>query len=291
MYTAMNDNHAYHWRDFRQMQTCWNRHHQHIRINDKRSPQNPNDNFKFLLFDGNCFILTQISMEFLPKHPVNSNPSLVKILTCRLLGAIPLSEPTMDSSQPTIFSSTDAIMRHSASMCSRNDTCEVLCRSLDQSILETNIWSNKYTRWQTFVRHTLQARTASVYRMYMLQATCTGTIFMTRCINIYVNTVANVAGEIMHINQFREYESVSLSEYRAIRGSSLTKIFWSKLSRLVDEFTNDRWQIVSQMTEIVIHCILITLMRTEPDTFHLQVWSARFWRGDMVEMQRGFNIC
>ena len=34
-------------------------------------------------------------MKFVPKGPINNNPALVQVMTCRLFGANPLPEPTM----------------------------------------------------------------------------------------------------------------------------------------------------------------------------------------------------
>ena len=50
-------------------------------------------------------ILIKLSLKFVPKGPIESNPALVHIMICRLFGAKPLSEPML-------IRFTDAYMQH-----------------------------------------------------------------------------------------------------------------------------------------------------------------------------------
>ena len=82
-------------------------------INTLRLRQNgrhfPDDIFKWIFLNENAWILINISLEFVPRGPINNIPTLVQVMAWRLTGDKPLSEPMM-----TQFN--DAYMRHSASM-------------------------------------------------------------------------------------------------------------------------------------------------------------------------------
>ena len=51
--------------------------------------------FKFIFLNGNVWISIKISRKFVPKGPINNIPALVQIMTWRLTGDKPLSEPMM----------------------------------------------------------------------------------------------------------------------------------------------------------------------------------------------------
>ena len=53
--------------------------------------------FKCIFLNENIWIPIKISLKFVPKGPINNNPSLVQIMVWRRLGAKPLSEPMMGS--------------------------------------------------------------------------------------------------------------------------------------------------------------------------------------------------
>ena len=55
------------------------------------------DTFKRMLLNENVRISIKISLKFVPKGPVNNNPSLVQIMAWRRSGAKPLSEPMLVS--------------------------------------------------------------------------------------------------------------------------------------------------------------------------------------------------
>ena len=62
--------------------------HEHIiRLNTLRSRQNgrhfPDDIFKCIFLNENVWISLQISLKFVPKGPINSNPALVQIMAWR----------------------------------------------------------------------------------------------------------------------------------------------------------------------------------------------------------------
>ena len=69
----------------------------------------PDDIFKRIFLNENILILTKISLKFVPRGPIYNIPALVLIMVWRRPGDKPLSEPMM-------VLSTDAYMRHSASM-------------------------------------------------------------------------------------------------------------------------------------------------------------------------------
>ena len=69
----------------------------------------PDDIFKCILLNEKVWILIKISMKFVLKVRINNILSLVQIMAWRRPGDKPLSEPMM-------VSSTDAYMRHSASV-------------------------------------------------------------------------------------------------------------------------------------------------------------------------------
>ena len=55
------------------------------------------DIFKCIFLNKNVWILTKISLKFVPKGPINNISSLVQIIVWRRPGAKPLSEPMMVS--------------------------------------------------------------------------------------------------------------------------------------------------------------------------------------------------
>ena len=57
----------------------------------------PDDTFKLIFLNENVRISIKISLKFLPKGPINNNPSLVQIMAWRRSGDKPLSEPRMES--------------------------------------------------------------------------------------------------------------------------------------------------------------------------------------------------
>ena len=70
-----------------------------ILINTLRPRQNgrrfADDTFKRIFFNENIRILIKISLKFVPKGPINNNPTLVQIMAWRRPGDKPLSEPMM----------------------------------------------------------------------------------------------------------------------------------------------------------------------------------------------------
>ena len=69
----------------------------------------PDDIFKWIFFNENCFILLQISIKCVCNGPIDNNSALVQIMARRPTGDKPLSEPML-----TLFSNT--YMHLSASM-------------------------------------------------------------------------------------------------------------------------------------------------------------------------------
>ena len=67
------------------------------------------DIFKRIFLHENIWNLTKISLKCVPSGPIYNIPALVLIMAWHQPGDKPLSEPMM-------VSSTDAYMRHSASM-------------------------------------------------------------------------------------------------------------------------------------------------------------------------------
>ena len=63
------------------------------------------DTFKCIFMNENLCTLIQISLQFVPKGPIDNIPALVQVMACRLFGAKPLPEPML-----TQF--TEAYMRH-----------------------------------------------------------------------------------------------------------------------------------------------------------------------------------
>ena len=55
------------------------------------------DSFKFIFLNEYVLISMKISLEFVPKGPINNIPALVQIMAWRRLGDKPLSEPMMES--------------------------------------------------------------------------------------------------------------------------------------------------------------------------------------------------
>ena len=70
-------------------------------VNSLRPKQNgrrfADDIFKWIFMNENVRILIKISLKFVPKGPINSNPALVQIMAWRHPGDKPLSEPMMVS--------------------------------------------------------------------------------------------------------------------------------------------------------------------------------------------------
>ena len=69
----------------------------------------PDDIFKWIFLNKNAWISINMSLEFVPRGPINNIPTFVQVMAWRRTGDKPLSEPMM-----TQFN--DAYMRHSASM-------------------------------------------------------------------------------------------------------------------------------------------------------------------------------
>ena len=57
----------------------------------------PDDTFERIFFKENVIILMKISLNFVPKGPINNIPALVQIMAWRRSGDKPLSEPMMVS--------------------------------------------------------------------------------------------------------------------------------------------------------------------------------------------------
>ena len=70
-----------------------------VAINTSRSKQNgwqlADDLFKWIFLNEIVRISIKISLKFVPKGPIDNNPSLVQIMAWRRLGDKPLSEPMM----------------------------------------------------------------------------------------------------------------------------------------------------------------------------------------------------
>ena len=68
-------------------------------VNTLRPRQNgrhfPDDIFKWIFFNENVWISINISLKFVPRGPINNIPTLVQVMTWRLPGTKPLSEPMM----------------------------------------------------------------------------------------------------------------------------------------------------------------------------------------------------
>ena len=66
---------------------------QHWKVNTLRPRHFADDILKSIFFNENVWILIQISLEFVPKGPINNVPALVQIMAWRRPGDKPLSEP------------------------------------------------------------------------------------------------------------------------------------------------------------------------------------------------------
>ena len=70
-----------------------------LQINTLRSRQNgrrfADDTFKRIFLNENVRISIKISLQFVPKGPINNNPALVQIMAWRRSGDKPLSKPMM----------------------------------------------------------------------------------------------------------------------------------------------------------------------------------------------------
>ena len=71
----------------------------HFTLNTLQAKQNgcrfAADIFKLIFMNESISISIQISLKYLPKGQINNYPALVLIMTCRLIGDKPLSEPMM----------------------------------------------------------------------------------------------------------------------------------------------------------------------------------------------------
>ena len=72
------------------------------------------DTFKRIFFNENVRISIKISLNFVPKGPINNNPALVQIMAWRRLGDKPLSEPMMVSLLTHICVARPQWVKHSA---------------------------------------------------------------------------------------------------------------------------------------------------------------------------------
>ena len=70
-----------------------------LEFNTLRPRQNgrhfPDDILKWIFFNENVWIPTEISLKFVPKGSINNNPALFQIMAWRRPGDKPLSEPMM----------------------------------------------------------------------------------------------------------------------------------------------------------------------------------------------------
>ena len=86
-----------HWR--RWVRCCPAPGQGHYLFNTLRPRQNgfqfPNDISKCIFLNENVLIAIRISLEFIPKDPINNIPALVQIMAWRRPGDKPLSEPMM----------------------------------------------------------------------------------------------------------------------------------------------------------------------------------------------------
>ena len=77
------------------------------RVNTLRLRQNghhfPDDIVKGIFLNGNVWVSIKISLKFVPKVPINTIPSLVRIMAWRLPGDKPLSEPTRTTRTPAFW--------------------------------------------------------------------------------------------------------------------------------------------------------------------------------------------
>ena len=90
------------------------------------------DVLKCIFFNENIWITLKISLKFAPKVPINTIAALVQIMAWRLVGAKPLSEPTMVSLPTHIFA--HKFQWYYSCICS--DYCLALGRR--QAIIWTN---------------------------------------------------------------------------------------------------------------------------------------------------------
>ena len=61
--------------------------------------------FKWIFLNENDRILVQISLKFVPRSPIDNNPTLVRVMAWRQTGDKPLPEPVMTKL-------TEAYIRH-----------------------------------------------------------------------------------------------------------------------------------------------------------------------------------
>ena len=70
-----------------------------VTVNTSRPRQNgrhfADDTFKYIFLNENVIISPKISLNFVPKGPINNIPALVQIMAWRRPGDKPLSEPMM----------------------------------------------------------------------------------------------------------------------------------------------------------------------------------------------------
>ena len=73
--------------------------HHHFHVNTLRPRQNgrhfADDIFKCIFLNEDVWIPNKISLKFVPKGPINNNPTLVQVMAWRRPGDKPLSEPMM----------------------------------------------------------------------------------------------------------------------------------------------------------------------------------------------------
>ena len=92
VFCELSDEGGHSWRQLETQQTGSN-------FNTLRQKQNgrhfPDDIFKRIFLNENCYILMKISLKFIPQGPINNIPELYQIMAWRWSGDKPLSEPMM----------------------------------------------------------------------------------------------------------------------------------------------------------------------------------------------------
>ena len=71
---------------------CW-----HIEVETKMAAISQTTIFKCIFLNENICISINASLNFVPRDQINNIPALVQIMTCRLVGAKPISESMMVS--------------------------------------------------------------------------------------------------------------------------------------------------------------------------------------------------
>ena len=77
------------------MVLCLRRLHHHILRPRQDGCRFPDDILRCIFLNENSWILSNISLKFVPRVPINNIPALVQIMAWRRPGAKPLSEPMM----------------------------------------------------------------------------------------------------------------------------------------------------------------------------------------------------